>query len=371
MNNKLIIQEIILMAIITLLMQNTNSFDVTGLSEQDTTKFENVFILGLQGNISQALSYIDTMDVKTLTERQAGLKKKYILRFKTKDEAYDFRIKDNGVISIMKRYQTYWRNVLLDNTKLSREDSSITKWIIKYLVSNYNKVKDRPQTDMEENFTQYLQDYLLTKEIFASVGKTGMFFDLLMHAKETEVTYDVTTPEDTIKVKVVFMEEIISNGWEEYATFGKYYPGGWATSDALYCVKESYDLESENFLVTYLKHEGKHFADYKIFPKLSGADLEYRAKLVELSAANSILFRLIKFFTVNASYDRQNPHGFANFCIMRDLSRLLFSSEMETDIEKWKSIPVEEINKKAEYLLKLNTENLKNEGPETVSEFIK
>jgi len=85
--------------------------------------------------------------------------------------------------------------------------------------------------------------------------------------------------DEELKVKVVLMTDFATLGWEEYATLGTYYPGGWATDDALYCVKDAYDLNSETFLVSYLAHESRHFSDYKLFDKkLSGAELEYRAK---------------------------------------------------------------------------------------------
>jgi hypothetical protein len=60
--------------------------------------------------------------------------------------------------------------------------------------------------------------------------------------------------------------------------------GGWAIKEDanLYCNKGDYDLNSEHFKVSYLKHETIHFTDLNEYPQLSSADLEYRAKLIEL-----------------------------------------------------------------------------------------
>lgn len=92
------------------------------------------------------------------------------------------------------------------------------------------------------------------------------------------------------------MDEFVTLGWTEFATMDKYHPGGWATDDALNCVKKAYDVSSETFLISYLAHEGRHCSDYKHFPKLrNSADLEYRAKLTELSMADSTLLQLIVF----------------------------------------------------------------------------
>jgi len=371
MKNNVIIHAFISTALISLQVQNISSEILMETNNTDTLKFEQVFLLGLQGNIPGALSLLDSLESGNLTDRQKSLKQKFYARFRTKDENYDFNIKDIEIIKLIKIYQNYWRSALLDNLLLEQLDSSLSKSVTGFLKNNYTAIKDKTEIDLSENFPQYLQEYLQTKGIFSAAGKTGMFFDLLLHAKETGIIYDVTTPEDTIKVKVIFMEDIISNGWEDYATFGKYYPGGWATNDALYCVKESYDLESENFLVSYLKHEGKHFADYRQFPKLGGTDLEYRAKLVELSEAKTTLYSLINFFSRNAKYDRQNPHGFANFCVLRDLSKLVFNEDLVNDIEKWKTISVDDINNQAIILLKKNTAELIRAGAENVTDYIK
>lgn len=352
-------------------MQNITAGKTQGNTGSDTLKFEQVFLKGLMGNIPEALVFLDTIDASTLTERQQKIKQQYYARFRTKDEVYTYKTGNALIRELINIYINYWQKALIDNNSIENYDNELADSAAEFLNKNYSIVSNKPIHDVKDNFPQYMQEYLKTKGLYAATGKTGMFYDLLIHAKETEVFYDVTTPEDTIKVKVVFMEDIISNGWEEYATFGKYYPGGWATTDALFCVKESYDLESEKFLVSYLKHEGKHFADYKLFPKLGGTDLEYRAKLVELSSAKESLFNLIKFFSKNARYDKQNPHGFANFCVIRDLSRLAFSEDIVTDMKKWEEISPDVINGYAVSLLKKNTAELKKAGAEIITDYIK
>ena len=159
------------------------------------------------------------------------------------------------------------------------------------------------------------------------------------------------------------MDNFITLGWEEYATIGRYYPGGWATVKALYCVKKAYDLKSEKFLISYLAHESRHFTDYKLFPKLTSTDLEYRAKLTELSLAQKTLYDLLKFFINNANYDSDNGHSVANYCAIRDLSKALFKVEFEKDINKWKNISTNKINKTAYKILLANTKAMLLIGP--------
>ncbi len=69
----------------------------------------------------------------------------------------------------------------------------------------------------------------------------------------------------------------------DYLTFGRYGTGGWTSPDGrINCIEQAYDFESKRFLVSLLKHEPQHASDMKRFPGITPAELEYRAKLVEL-----------------------------------------------------------------------------------------
>jgi hypothetical protein len=159
------------------------------------------------------------------------------------------------------------------------------------------------------------------------------------------------------------MGDFVTLGWEEFATLGRHYPGGWATRKELYCVKSAYDLKSEQFLVSYLAHESRHFADYTLFPKLQSADLEYRAKLTELSLAKSSLYQLIAFFVANANLHSENGHSVANYCVIRELSKSLFNTEFEADMSKWNQKSPAVINTAAAEILRANTKTLRSMGP--------
>ena len=175
---------------------------------------------------------------------------------------------------------------------------------------------------------------------------------------------------DTARVHVIMLKDFISLGWEEYATLGAAYPGGWTTPEKLFCVSQSYDLNSETFRVNYLSHEGQHFLDYKHFPNLSPNDLEYRAKLIELYLYDKELYMYINFFINNAKYDKTNSHPYANYCLIHDMSRELFHSGFEKNMEKWKSKSKEDIHNAARNLFLKNTASLNKMGT-NVKEFIK
>ena len=182
------------------------------------------------------------------------------------------------------------------------------------------------------------------------------------HRNPAFVIYTFDLHKDQMKVPVVMMKDFISLGWIQFATLGRHYPGGWATKDTLFCVRQAYDLDSENFQISYLAHEGRHLDDYQLFPELKSPDLEYRAKLTELSLADESLFDLLSFFMHQSNKASKNPHQFANYCLIRDLSQHLFKKDFEDNLEQWQKVGKVKINKAALKLLKRNTRQLQKEG---------
>jgi hypothetical protein len=339
-------------------------------AQRDSTIFDNLLIQALQGKMAPVLSALDTLEDAHLKKEQVNMKEVLLHRFREQREQYDFRTSDSSLIALMRIYHRYWRRALLDSTSWRAQDSALAEEVCAHLRRNRKDLPIGEPDSLAGYWQEVLQRYLQAHGYHSAVGKTGQFYDLLLHAQETAVHYPVVTPEDTLDVTVIFMDSVISNGWEGYATVDTYYPGGWATSDALYCSHNSYDLSSEDFAVSYLKHEGKHFADYAGFPALQSADLEYRAKLVELAAANTTLISTIRFFAQNSEHDPRNPHGLANFCVIRDLSRVLFQNEREEDIEAWRALPIVSIQHTAAMLLLKNTQDLQSAGASTVISFI-
>jgi hypothetical protein len=80
--------------------------------------------------------------------------------------------------------------------------------------------------------------------------------------------------------------------------------------------------------------------------------------------------KTINIFINNANYESDNGHSVANYCVIRDLSRVLFNVEFENEISKWKNLSVEKINKSAYKVLGVSTIVLKKQGP-GVEKYIK
>lgn len=338
--------------------------------QSDSVKidYKKIYSLCLDGDVKSALAVLESADLNNLTEKDLKFKTQFDIRFKNEfDESDYLESRKSQITELLHIYHNYWRLSLLDNSK--NYDSLLIQSVAHFLTDNYELARELITNEDSLNvyFKKYIESFGLHTTGF---GKTGKYFDLLVWASEKDTTYTFLLHDEKTTADVVFMENFITLGWEEYATLERYYPGGWATKEALYCVKKAYDLNSEGFLVNYLAHESRHFADYKIFPKLMSADLEFRAKLTELSMSRNTLYKSIEFFINNSNYESENGHSVANYCVIRDLSNVIFKIEFEKDINKWHEISIEQINKSAYDLLKANTKSLTEQGAD-VEKYIK
>ena len=124
----------------------------------------------------------------------------------------------------------------------------------------------------------------------------------------------------------------------------------------------AWDQTSEHFEVSYLKHEGRHVADFELFPQMHVIDLEYRAKLTELAFASSTLPRILKKFTDNGSANRDSPHAYANYRVSRDLYQALFGTAMPESGDPWFQVGADKVNPAARALLEKHTLLLEKKG---------
>jgi hypothetical protein len=334
-------------------------------------EFKKIYSYALQEDVKKILFVLDTIPNETLTEEQRRVKEKYFHRFEYQEEEVDYNTNDPMLKSLLKLYQAYWRNALLDKSNIERYNEHLKDSVVAFLKEQNYKPELLSQQDLTNNFGQHLKKFLTQQKYFSATGKTGSLYDLFVWPKEDTVTYNVQLPETEIETTVIFIDSTVTMGWQEYATLGRSYAGGWATKDFLYSVRKAYDTTSENFKVSYLTHEAQHFADYKTYPMLTGADLEYRAKLAELVFARETLYKLFQVFIRNANQEGRNAHAFANYAVIRDLSGKIFKQEFVSEIELWKKVTPKKISKKSKHLLKQHSRVLKKAGADTVTELIK
>ena len=293
-------------------------------------------------------------------------KKKMYARFVSKEEVFENTSENKIINDISNIYREYWRVELMKPLPESRTDSTLYNNITDYLLSN--KLTSLSKDSLRKN----IKDDSVLKKIIEKEGfkvdfkfRNG-FQEIFIWNKESTKKYEVILPKDTVKTTVVFIESYHINGYDEFATFGDSQVGGWAIKESatLYCNKGTYDLNSENFEVSYLKHESLHFTDLNNYPNLSSADLEYRSKVIELMycTEGTIYDRISEFVTGANKADRKNSHPYANYILIQNMSKLVFNSDFNTDMNHWKKVSVEKINKAASFLYESNENILQKDN---------
>lgn len=135
----------------------------------------------------------------------------------------------------------------------------------------------------EALLTERLQAEFEAAGCHALFGKTQGYYGPYIWRDTVPTVYQVELPDGTAAYTVNILRGFIFRSWMDYLTFGRYGTGGWASPDGtINCIEQAYDFTSERFLVSLLKHEAQHTVDMKRFPGITPAELEYRAKLVEL-----------------------------------------------------------------------------------------
>lgn len=197
-------------------------------------------------------------------------------------------------------------------------------------------------------------------------GRTPPYLGAYIWTRTEDRRFTVTLPRgDPEEVTVHFCHDFLIRGWLHWQTFGAQGAGGWYQQDnpdwpdGLYCVAERYAEpveENPSFRVSLLGHEAQHVADHRAFQGLSSAELEYRAKLVELIGFAAVDDRL-RLFLIDAADDPDRPHPFAAHQIGSRLADRLFGRPAAAS--DWDSVAYAEIRRHAEALLDEDTARLR------------
>ena len=168
--------------------------------------------------------------------------------------------------------------------------------------------------------TEQLQSMFESEGYHALFGKTQGYYGPYVWRNTVPTTYRVELPDGTAEYTVNILKGFVFRSWMDYLTFGRYGTGGWASPDGtINCVEQAYDFESERFLVSLLKHEAQHTVDMKRFPEITPAELEYRAKLVELHYSSDL--SLLQKFLSEANESKTNDaHAVASVRIKREFA---------------------------------------------------
>ena len=317
----------------------------------------------LQGDLS---NIEETLRANATTAEDKELLEKFTARFIERSDSLDLEGEDPLIREVGELFQDYWRGALLDPSQKDTLEKILFGEVIKALQKNG---VTSPDWNLK-NLGNLLHTAFEERGYFANFGRTRPLFEFVVWKTNEKEMENVELTDGVQKVEVNYLGDFVSLGWSSFATFGGPSTGGWATDDGLFLVTDKWDLDSESFKVSFLKHEAQHFADYKIYPKLKGPDLEYRAKLTEISFSDVSMYDLLKKFTDRAARVENAPHPLANWHVITDLSRELLDANWPADPGVWKDIPVEDIQAVAQKLLNLHAQSLATAGAETTTGII-
>lgn len=172
----------------------------------------------------------------------------------------------------------------------------------------------------EELLTERLRSAFEAEGYHALFGKTQGYYGPYIWRDTVPTVYRVELPGGTAEYTVNILKGFVFRSWMDYLTFGRFGTGGWASPDGtINCIAQAYDFESERFLVSLLKHEAQHAVDMKRFPAITPAELEYRAKLVELHYSGDL--GLLQKFVSEADESRaDDSHAAASARIRREFA---------------------------------------------------
>ena len=212
---------------------------------------------------------------------------------------------------ILRLYQVYFRDVFYCG--LSEAEAA------ERLRTRLQELLAMPEAD-EAALTERLRSMFESEGYHALFGRTQGYYGPYIWRETVPTVCRVELPDETAEYTVNILRGFVFRSWMDYLTFGRHGTGGWASPDGtINCIEQTYDFESERFLISLLKHEAQHTVDMKRFPEITPAELEYRAKLVELHYSGDL--GLLQKFLSEADESKVNDsHAVASARLKREFA---------------------------------------------------
>jgi hypothetical protein len=323
-----------------------------------------VYDAALRADMAAGLALLDALPAHALSPAQRDVASALRARFAASPPAVAEDL-PSATAAILRAYRAYWRRAMLAPAARSDAEGALLHDLAPVLAeqgalpADLDAAADAAKAAIE------------AEGLHALTGVTLPLYELMVWRSSTRTTYRVALPGQHVDVGVVFLDGFVSLGWAAYATCERSHTSGWATATELYAVKSAYDVDSEQFRVSYLAHEGQHFADYAAFPKLARPELEYRAKLAEIALADATTHDLVTRFAAQTGEDRGIPHAYANAFVTRGLARAVLGRDAAPDAaDDWRRVPRERLNGAARDLLDACTRGLRARGAATVERWL-
>ena len=257
----------------------------------------------VNGNIKGAIAYMRDH------EEFRNILPAYLAIFE--DQKYcTYEIPDN-LNDILRLYQVYFRDAFYCGLP---ESEAADK-----LLTGLKVLLNAPNAD-EAYLAERLRSMFEAEGYHALFGKTQGYYGPYIWRDTVPTVYRVELPNGTAEYTVNILKGFVFRGWMDYLTFGRYGTKGWASPDGtINCVENAYDFDCERFRVSLLKHEAQHTVDMKQFSEITPAELEYRAKLVELYYSSDLSL-LQKFLSEADESKTDDAHATASARIGREFS---------------------------------------------------
>jgi len=213
-------------------------------------------------------------------------------------------------------YRAYWRAALANPDERAAKEAN--------LLPSLRRLTGRDDVADFDAIEPIVTECLGNAGYYCLQGLTGPLRELMLWTQQDLRSYKVVLPDGEHTTRVFLLDDFASLGWSDFATCGRRGTGGWATGDALFAVVPRYSgLDGEEFQVSFLGHETQHFADLTRFASMPQWELEYRAKLVELSKARLTRARVLRKLSEDQGDDPASPHAYANKRVLAALARRL------------------------------------------------
>ena len=294
----------------------------------------------VKGDLHHAMGYLSQFP------EQKELYLKYLSVFE--EEQYLTFKADEFLDKILCIYQKYYRDVFYLNMEAEK-----AREILISRFADFFRLQDQ-NFGLPEQIEYKIKKAFHDRSFHFLGGRTGGYLGPYIWKETETVHYRVELPSGIQQYTVKLLDGFISKSWLDYISFGAVSTGGWTDGDGIInCVKSSYDLKSENFTISLLKHEAQHAMDLQQYKNMSSEDLEYRAKLVELIYSSERT--LLKHFSREADSSKvSNGHAMASARILSE-----FTKERNQNPAELACLSIQEIQRISKKLFAKSNEEIR------------
>lgn len=308
-----------------------------------------------RGDLTRMPVFFASLPAQT-TPLLQQLRSDFDARFVRRSEALSPQTGEPTVDAVVVAFRRYWIDALTDPGRTPAAERRLEDDLAALLQSAAGAAP-ADRTPANTVFDS-AADTLRRRGYGVSVTTQAPIHDLVVWKDERRTHYRVDLTDGAETVEVVFIDGLVSAGWRNFASLGLTATTGWTRGGALYCVGWAYDTQSQNFRVSYLKHEARHFADFRRFPGLDEATMEYRAKLTELVYSGLSAGTLLRRFFAERSADGDSAHARANDRVARAVYMELHGRPMPQRLDPETLAHADRIDAAARRLLERNTQAL-------------